>query len=727
MRRRLLFVAVALVALAFDGPAPVPADDAVCFAAASDQHYGFSGQPVPANDGVTVEDWMSNPGLPRLDFVIASLGDWISDNRAVPQWADVTYAWEQITLLNADRQKIPYFFVIGNHDITNYEAMPADGNPVLKERLGRSIAGLNESNYAFMYDNVLFIGLAQTNVLYQLSHFQRSWVEYLLERYAEHTTVILTHQAMYQTTGRGDTRATSWTSNDYRVYNDVTWWHDLLASNPQVKLFLHGHNEKGYNTVAFDLHSEAWDDNCTFVLVPSNGRDYGQDDWSYVFTITDGSLSVQLWSSATHDYESSVLAGVPYERAGDFNVTDVGLEWLSIPKQVANGQRWTWQNRMVARQYTLELIGSNVVEQIDNPELEGCHESDEDAGERFAGYWYAVRGDEVALNKATGEQDGFILMPGGNVAGLAASPAGEMYVEGKVPYNTALAIPGKTYRFEARIATTTGTGTVDFLISIPRQLTLSDYVWYRQPIAVGIEVSEQPQDLYAEFTIPDDETGWFIQPEISFDDASVTYIWDRWSLQMLPDGDLTEDFAVTLNGQTLALPGPLAHHQYAAFPLAPTTMDNTLQFECDAAGNHVGMVRLIYEQPQLWSDDVSFGIRDEAQTQARVEDVSPFNAHTTIMSFDRADWGIIDPGFTRSVVRGKMLYRADANDDTINATYALGVVIPGDLDCDADVDLIDLATLLGSYGQGPGGDVDGDGDTDLDDLMLLLENYGRAG
>ena len=53
----------------------------------------------------------------------------------------------------------------------------------------------------------------------------------------------------------------------------------------------------------------------------------------------------------------------------------------------------------------------------------------------------------------------------------------------------------------------------------------------------------------------------------------------------------------------------------------------------------------------------------------------------------------------------------------------------GDLDGDNDVDLADLAQLLGNYGMTSGaayedGDLDADGDVDLADLAALLGVYG---
>lgn len=69
--------------------------------------------------------------------------------------------------------------------------------------------------------------------------------------------------------------------------------------------------------------------------------------------------------------------------------------------------------------------------------------------------------------------------------------------------------------------------------------------------------------------------------------------------------------------------------------------------------------------------------------------------------------------------------------DTAAAGISFTIALLGDLDFDGDVDLADLAQLLGHYGETSGmtyedGDLDGDGDVDLADLAALLSVYGTT-
>jgi len=637
------------------------------FAVAADQHYGWKDQTIPYSDGETVMDWMSHPDLPEFDFVISSMGDWISDNRATGVWRDTDHCWEKITDHNANNQSIPYFFVFGNHDITNYDNM-VNGNPVRKERTGRNISGLNENNYAFLYDNVLFICAAQTNCLYQLSGFQHSWIEYLVKRYSDHTTIILTHQAFPETTGYGDSRATSWNGKDYGLHNDVEWWHELFRSNPQIKMYMHGHKEKGYNTTVLDLHTEDWDDDCSFVLVPSNGRGTYEPDqgtWSYIFEVTNDSIGIELWDSETDSYLSDQGVGVPYTREGlSNNVSAEGMEWFSIPKRLLDDQSWTWKNHFIADSYHVELVGSNVTEQLDNADLEGF-----DPYIDTKGLWYAVRGDENALNKGTGETDGYIEIEGGRRLRIATSPSNTgKHIEGNVPYNTAIAIPGGTYNFSCRVRTKSGSGSIDLLVSIPTYLNLDEYVWKNVPVRSDVSVGPSWTTYWKTFTVPDDDDMWFIQPKIHFDTGAV-YRLDSWSLMMDHGSDGTEDFTIELNGQTFGHSGTLGPHEYIRRRVPNSSIGNSLNLSCSIGGNHVGLFRLIYERPKLWSDDVTFGVLNDAQTKVWLEDRSPYNNRTTVMTFNGGTMGI--DGFGTTVVRGKYLYTNNGYDRAIDGLYTL--------------------------------------------------------
>ena len=94
-----------------------------------------------------------------------------------------------------------------------------------------------------------------------------------------------------------------------------------------------------------------------------------------------------------------------------------------------------------------------------------------------------------------------------------------------------------------------------------------------------------------------------------------------------------------------------------------------------------------------------------------------------IAIFDQEDYNS-DDGYLDGYRLWVMNY--DGNGEVIN-----GEGCPGDLDGDGDVDLADLAELLGHYGTTSDatyadGDLDRDGDVDLSDLAELLGVYGTS-
>ena len=90
-------------------------------------------------------------------------------------------------------------------------------------------------------------------------------------------------------------------------------------------------------------------------------------------------------------------------------------------------------------------------------------------------------------------------------------------------------------------------------------------------------------------------------------------------------------------------------------------------------------------------------------------------------------WHTNQPGVYTVTVT--CLSDGDENPSNDQQTIQVTVILQGDLNHDGDVDMSDLAELLGNYGTTSGatyedGDIDGDGDVDLHDLAELLGNYG---
>jgi hypothetical protein len=106
--------------------------------------------------------------------------------------------------------------------------------------------------------------------------------------------------------------------------------------------------------------------------------------------------------------------------------------------------------------------------------------------------------------------------------------------------------------------------------------------------------------------------------------------------------------------------------------------------------------------------------------------------NSTVITFTWNTSGFVKGNYTISAVADTVGGETDTDDNTHVADEQVCISIPGDLDCDRDVDLYDAVKLLVHYGAKAGQpeydsicDIDGDGDIDLYDAVKLLTNYGK--
>jgi hypothetical protein len=86
-----------------------------------------------------------------------------------------------------------------------------------------------------MYNGILFLVVPELGCVTWTHPVEYTWITYMTCQYPTTTTVILCHQAIEDTTREADLKA-------YRGKQDMDWWATLFQNNPQIKLWIHGHN-----------------------------------------------------------------------------------------------------------------------------------------------------------------------------------------------------------------------------------------------------------------------------------------------------------------------------------------------------------------------------------------------------------------------------------------------------------------------------------------------------
>ncbi len=569
-----------------------------------------------------VEDFMKDESFPNVDFVV-HVGD-LHGGRETPtenslrdfmKDPDREYAWRDLHL--------PYFVLWGNHDATSYpyryEGMFKEtffnvvfespfekeykGNPDKPYWVPRDMEemGRNAPFYSYEYDNLLFLmvstGLGNHNVL---NRAQRDWLEQITEIYPDKTTFIMTHRPPH-----GSTLFSTQAPYKYSM-DTYSWWEGFLENNDQILLYTHGHNITGkpYNAEKFGVN-----------VIKNAMHAHGDSAGVTHYKINENHVKIRFYNN---------IFDIGYNHLMDKKVDSTyhpeGLEWISNPHITQDGETIEWKNKIVSENYKVQLIG----EGEDDTELVWINRKFNYYTDMWLGYendFNNGKPSEDSLDPAKYSENGQIKFYG--VDNLAAATwyertggpdsLGYAHVGGKIPWSTTpWAVPGGEYDIRVKVkADEVVENAMDVSVKVLTE-NIDREVMGRTKVIEDIDLTENYQWYEGSFTVPENDQAWIIKTIWNSKNEDVTCYMDEWSV-MRGDktGVSTENFYLTINGTKYGTSETLSEGSFETFEMDSSDVNNLINIESSIGGNRMGMFRMIYEDPIIWSDDVSMGVSEE--------------------------------------------------------------------------------------------------------------------
>lgn len=574
-----------------------------------DPHYNSVTDVEPLSS-LIIDDIQYNISFPEVDFVM-NLGD-MTHYGCAEDWEMAKADWNKLL--------IPWMFTFGNHETANHLNEP--GTPFSAYQRGMREAGLINPHYSFLYNGILFLIMGEEGVTHLTPLNQKNWLEFMTSQYPEYTTVIVSHNTLYESGEDSD-------GIQYMWIGEVDWWQDFFSRNPQVKLFLHGHAHVESNCFnpAYGIQFINAPVTCTAESGYFSG--YTADQCIYLEINSDNILA-RKWHAITNDWDKEELN---LQMQTSLSADDAGMEWYSATWWVQDGQEIEIANRMLAESYSLQVAGEGERELI---LLNRCFDHFEATGNYYAHWW----GYDNAFPTKNGSQVGQIIMSGqdnisASTKNLVYNNADVYWIEGKVPYSTVpRAMPGKTYQFKMRAKASSAT---DAAMNVIMQISSDNIqnIIKSDTLFKELALSSEWQWYSKDFTLLADSAVWCMKTCWESLQTGANCYLDEWSIERVDTtGSATENFIVTFNGQTFSHSAVLDTYETASFTIDPLLMQNKLKIKADIQGNRMGYVRLIYEKPILWSDDLSVGLNSASDHFYRIhlEPVSEYIDYYALVS-----------------------------------------------------------------------------------------------
>ncbi|HOQ32499.1 MAG TPA: metallophosphoesterase family protein [Candidatus Hydrogenedens sp.] len=241
----------------------------------SDAHLGWNNPKQPSVE--ILKENLQNilSAFPDLNLVIDT-GDAHHNTAKEENLAE----WVQV--ISEGCGAVPLFYVPGNHEISH-------NNRENRELRSAHMGSLPcRPYYSFSLRGIHFISLPQMMSANYVSQEALEWVRLDLKAHKDETTLILSHNALKGTTCPGD-------DTGYRMVANSEEIISLLRDNPQVILWMHGHN----HTWEITPRWQKWFvSNGRFGGFPPQEAFGGERIGGIYFEINREGIHIRAWSSS---------------------------------------------------------------------------------------------------------------------------------------------------------------------------------------------------------------------------------------------------------------------------------------------------------------------------------------------------------------------------------------------------------------------------------------------
>ena len=592
------------------------------FAAFADTHIGSRYQEFFCQEAnyldLIGEDLTENTNL--LDFVI-HLGDIVHHNIAQVNGEDLPWYVNQyknnLKAYLISKVNLPFHFILGNHDINDYEMNADDPHMLTKSIIDET--SMNNPVYAMMRDGILFLIVPELAYVHWTHPVEYEWVEYMTSCYPETTTIILSHQAIEDTTEEDH-------HIPYRGKQDMDWWSSFFQNNSQIKMWIHGHNHyldwyvndqtsgvtQGYPIYKFG-HQMAFS-------APYPQMDWYQslgEDQIVIYNITSSGVTTATWENNGKDghWVNEYINSFDVKTTYDPNAED----WYSFPMFLQDNETQLTDMKLLSPNITLQLIGTVPMELFYDSKLEAGNSKLKTASEVLLGFGNDRSGN-VEWTKPGGEVHGptFITFP----EKTPYCDQKKIHEDGRSgqPYHSypmgtiCAAIPGQTYNFTMIARCNSEGGRFKMTVNCTDWGTRSQYstLFDSESQVFSHTFGSNYETIYGTYTVPNDENAWFLQGRLDFLD-STEYNVSLFSVKRERNSDTTDNFHLYLGRSWYNVSGTLNEDEMVNFSVDPILLsdnDGVMNFTAFIDGNHYGMTNLVYHEPLLLGRNARFKINN---------------------------------------------------------------------------------------------------------------------